>query len=121
MEFRVGVGEWRVRSRRWSEGPSEGIRRIRRGLPEEEPSDTADDIQDLRLAVERRFERADTAYSPSGRSWREELELENGWQIPLLFLLYFVAKNKNQPQRTVDDRSERFGGFWGEAFGHRRL
>ena len=26
---------------RWSEGPSEGIRRIRRGLPEEEPSDTA--------------------------------------------------------------------------------
>ena len=70
--------------------------------------------------MERRFERADTAYSPSGRSWREELELENGWQIPLLFLLYFVAKNKNQPQRTVDDRSERFGGFWGEAFGHRR-
>ena len=48
------------------------------------------------------------------------MELENGWQIPLLFLLYFVAKNKNQPQRTVDDRSERFGGFWGEAFGHRR-
>ena len=70
--------------------------------------------------MERRSERADTAYSPSGRSWREELELENGGQIPLLFLLYFVAKNKNQPQRTVDDRSERFGGFWGEAFGHRR-
>ena len=55
------------------------------------------------------------------RSWSLELELENGGQIPLLFLLYFVAKNKNQPQRTVDDRSERFGGFWGEAFGHRRL
>ena len=63
----VGVQSWRVRSRRWSEGPSEGIRRIRRGLPEEEPSDTADDIQDLRLAVERRFERADTAYPPRFR------------------------------------------------------
>ena len=54
-------------SRRWSEGPSEGIRRIRRGLPEVEPSDTADDIQDLRLAVERRSERADTAYPPRFR------------------------------------------------------
>ena len=31
LEFRVGVGEWRVRSRRWSEGSSERIRRIRRG------------------------------------------------------------------------------------------
>ena len=29
------------RSWRWSEGPSEGIRRIRRGFPEEEPSATA--------------------------------------------------------------------------------
>ena len=28
-------------ARQWSEGPSEGIRRIRRGLPEEEPSATA--------------------------------------------------------------------------------
>ena len=34
---------------------------------EEKPSATADDIQDLRLAVERRFERADTAYSPRFR------------------------------------------------------
>ena len=47
--------------------------------------------------MERRFERADTAYPPSGRSWREELELENGGQIPLLFLLYFVANNTRQP------------------------
>ena len=31
------------RSWRWSEGPSEGIRRIRRGFPEEEPSDTANE------------------------------------------------------------------------------
>ena len=38
-------------------------------------------------------------------SWSSELELEIGGQIPLLFLLYFVAKNKNQPPRTVDDRS----------------
>ena len=30
--------------RRGSEGPSEGIRRIRRGLPEEEPSATAERI-----------------------------------------------------------------------------
>ena len=34
LEFRVGVGEWRVRSRRWSEGSSERIRRIRRGFPD---------------------------------------------------------------------------------------
>ena len=30
--------------RRGSEGPSEGIRRIRRGFPEEEPSATAERI-----------------------------------------------------------------------------
>ena len=34
---------------------------------EEKPSDTADDIQDLRLAVERRSERGDSAYSPRVR------------------------------------------------------
>ena len=39
----VKAGSLRVAAavRRGSEGPSEGIRRIRRGLPEEEPSATA--------------------------------------------------------------------------------
>ena len=32
--------------RRGSEGPSEGIRRIRRGFPEEEPSATAEIVGD---------------------------------------------------------------------------
>jgi len=36
-------------------------------LHEEEPSATANEIQDLLLAAERRSERADTAYSPRFR------------------------------------------------------
>ena len=37
----LGTPMRRRSARRRSEGPSEGIRRIRRGLPEEEPSDAA--------------------------------------------------------------------------------
>ena len=36
--------------RRGSEGPSEGIRRIRRGFPEEEPSANAEQFDNAKMA-----------------------------------------------------------------------